>query len=125
MSEATEQNQVEQSLEERVKAALDEIRPYLQRDGGDIEFVELSADNVVTVKLRGACAGCPMSMQTLKNGVENFVRERAPEIKSVEAITNIHRAQLLTYLRLSRLKVGLLINFNVRVLKEGIERFVL
>ena len=71
-------------MESRVNAALDEIRPYLQRDGGDVQLVGIK-DNIATVKLQGACVGCPMSQMTLKNGVERFVRERVPEIESVEA----------------------------------------
>jgi Fe-S cluster biogenesis protein NfuA len=83
-----EENQPVQagSLEERVEAALDEIRPHIQRDGGDIELVEVTEDKVVKVQLKGACAGCPMSMMTLKNGVEKYVREKAPEVVSVEAV---------------------------------------
>jgi len=72
------------SVESRVNAALEEIRPYLQRDGGDVQLVGIK-DNIATVKLQGACVGCPMSQMTLKNGVERFVRERVPEIESVEA----------------------------------------
>jgi Fe-S cluster biogenesis protein NfuA len=75
----------EMTLEERVGAALDEIRPHLQRDGGNIEFVAIEG-KVVKVRLQGACSGCPMALQTLKQGVENFVREKAPEIESVEAV---------------------------------------
>jgi len=73
------------SLKERVAAALQEIRPYLQRDGGDVELVDV-VDKVVKLRLQGACAGCPMSMMTLKNGIENFLREREPEVQSVEAV---------------------------------------
>ena len=60
-------------MEDKVKKALEDIRPALQNDGGDIEFVSLSG-NDVTVRLKGACAGCPMSQMTLKNGVEKYVR---------------------------------------------------
>ena len=67
------------------QAALDEIRPHLQRDGGDIEFDSIDG-KVLKVKLRGACSGCPMALQTLKQGVQNFVCERVPEIESVEAV---------------------------------------
>ncbi len=75
----------EKTIEERVGAALDEIRPHLQRDGGDIEFVAIEG-KILKVKLQGACSGCPMALQTLKQGVENFVRQKAPEIESVEAV---------------------------------------
>ena len=60
-------------MEDKVKAALENIRPDLQNDGGDIEFVSMSG-NEVTVRLKRACAGCPMSQMTLKNGVERYIR---------------------------------------------------
>ncbi len=61
-------------MEEKVKKAIQDIRPSLQNDGGDIEFVSFSGDEVI-VKLTGACAGCPMSQMTLKQGVERYLRE--------------------------------------------------
>jgi Fe-S cluster biogenesis protein NfuA len=76
----------ELTLEERVKEVLDRIRPYLQRDGGDLEFIELTQDNIVRVKLQGACAGCPMSQVTLSRGVEAALKEEIPEIDSVENV---------------------------------------
>ena len=71
-------------VEERVGEALDSLRPYIQQHGGDVELVRVEGTMVV-VRLKGACAGCHMSLMTLKNGVENFIRERAPEIERVEA----------------------------------------
>ena len=73
-------------LESKVKNVIDQIRPYLQADGGDISFVELTGDNVVNVELHGACGSCPFSRMTLKNGVEDAMKKAIPEIKSVEAI---------------------------------------
>lgn len=73
-------------LESKVKNVIDQIRPYLQADGGDISFVELTQENVVNVELQGACGSCPFSRMTLKNGVEEAMRKALPEIKSVEAI---------------------------------------
>ena len=73
-------------LEQKVINAIEQIKPYLEADGGSIEFVELTEDNVVNVQLLGACASCPMSIMTLKNGVEAAVKNAIPEIKSVEAI---------------------------------------
>lgn len=73
-------------LEQRVIAALDEVRGYLQADGGDVEFVEITLDNVVRVKLTGACGSCPFRIMTLKNGVETAVKAAVPEIKSVESV---------------------------------------
>lgn len=68
---------------ERVKKALDSVRPYLQSDGGDIELIEVTDDLSVKVKLTGACHGCPYSMQTLKAGVEQAIMKEVPEIKRV------------------------------------------
>lgn len=75
-----------QEILEQVQVALDSIRPYLQADGGDVAIVELTDDMVVKVKLQGACKGCPMSMQTLKGGVEMVIKNNVPEIKEVVAI---------------------------------------
>ncbi len=73
-------------LMDQVQAALEEIRPFLQADGGDVELVEVTEEKVVHVRLQGACGGCPMSQMTLKSGIEQRVRERVPEITSVEAV---------------------------------------
>lgn len=71
--------------EKRVKEELDKIRPYLQMEGGDVEFVALEED-IVKVRLKGACAGCPMSTMTLKYGIERKLKEVIPEVKSVETV---------------------------------------
>jgi Fe-S cluster biogenesis protein NfuA len=71
---------------EKVLKALERVRPYLQSDGGDIQLVEVTSDNVVKVKLEGACYGCPYSMQTLKAGVEQALIKEVPEIKSVVSV---------------------------------------
>lgn len=73
-------------LEKKARNVLDQIRPYLQQDGGDIKFISISEDNILNVELQGACGSCPYSIITLKNGVETAVRKAIPEIKSVEAI---------------------------------------
>lgn len=70
-------------MREKVQEALNKIRPNLQADGGDVELIDVSDDGVVKVKLTGACHGCPMSQMTLKNGIERFLRNEIPEIKSV------------------------------------------
>ncbi|MDR1758435.1 MAG: NifU family protein [Bacteroidales bacterium] len=75
-----------QVLETKVKSVIEQIRPYLQADGGDIEFVELTTDNVVKVKLQGACGCCPHAKMTLKQGVERAVQEHLPQIKGVEDV---------------------------------------
>lgn len=70
-------------MKEKIQKAIDEIRPYLQADGGDCEFVEVSDDGVVKVKLTGACHGCPMSTMTLKMGIERILKSKVPEVKEV------------------------------------------
>lgn len=76
----------EKNMEQKIKDGLEQIRPFLQRDGGDIEFVEYTDDNVVKVRLQGHCAGCPGAQMTIKGVVEKILRENYPEIKSVEAV---------------------------------------
>jgi Fe-S cluster biogenesis protein NfuA len=71
--------------EEKVKKLLDSIRPGIQMDGGDVEFVEIKED-IVYVRLVGACGGCPMAQLTLKEGIERYIRNKMPEIKAVEAL---------------------------------------
>lgn len=73
-------------MKEQVEAALEKIRPALQRDGGNVELVEVTGDGIVKVKLTGACGGCPMSQMTLKMGIEKVVKQAVPEIKSVESV---------------------------------------
>lgn len=76
----------DQSFETQVQAAIAEIRPALQGHGGDIELVGVDEDNIVKVKLQGACSGCPGAAMTMKMGVERILKERVPEVKGVEAI---------------------------------------
>jgi Fe-S cluster biogenesis protein NfuA len=73
-------------MKEQVEAALNEIRPMLQRDGGDIQLVEVKDNGQVVVKLRGACSGCPGAAMTLKLGVERILKQRVPEVKEVVAL---------------------------------------
>ncbi len=73
-------------MEQKIKDALAQIRPILQRDGGDLEFVELTEDNIVRVRLQGHCAGCPGATMTIKEIVERILKESYPEIKGVEAV---------------------------------------
>ena len=74
-----------ESIQKRVQNALDEIRPQIQLDGGDVELVAVE-ESTVKVRLTGHCVGCPMSAITLKNGVEALIKERVPEIQKVEAV---------------------------------------
>jgi len=72
-------------MREKVEKAIEKIRPFLQRDGGDIEFIDV-VDGVVKVKLKGACGSCPMSAMTLKMGVEKQLKDEIPEVKEVISI---------------------------------------
>ena len=71
--------------EEKIKAILEEIRPYLQRDGGDCEFVSYE-NKIVNLKLHGACGTCPSSLMTLRMGIENAVREQVPDVQMVKNV---------------------------------------
>ncbi|WP_029895458.1 NifU family protein [Desulfohalovibrio reitneri] len=73
-------------MREKVEAALETVRPSLRADGGDVELVEITDDNVVKVRLKGACQGCPMSQITLKNGIEKIILKAVPEVKAVESV---------------------------------------
>lgn len=73
-------------LKEKVKEVLDRIRPLLQRDGGDVQLVDVQEDGVVKVKLTGACSSCPMSTITLKNAIEATLKQEVSEVTSVEAV---------------------------------------
>lgn len=73
-------------LEAKVIKVLVELRPFLEADGGDIEFVEITDEGILKVQLMGACSDCSMSMMTLKSGVEEAVKKIAPEIVAVEAV---------------------------------------
>ena len=72
-------------MREKVESALAEIRPHLQADGGDVELLDVN-DGTVTVRLTGACGGCPMATMTLKNGVERIIKEHVPEVTEVIAV---------------------------------------
>ena len=73
-------------MEQKIIEALGKIRPFLQRDGGDIEFVELTEDMIVKVRLQGHCAGCPGAQMTIKGVVERILKESYPEIEGVQAV---------------------------------------
>jgi Fe-S cluster biogenesis protein NfuA len=73
-------------LEEQVKTALEDVRPSLQADGGDVEFVSLADDGTVKVKLTGACGHCPMSQMTLKMGIENYLKKEIPQVTAVVGV---------------------------------------
>ena len=77
---------INEELVNKVKNVLEQIRPYLQADGGDVEYVNMTPDNTVNIRLTGMCGSCPHSQMTLKNGIEAAVRRVLPEIKSVESV---------------------------------------
>jgi Fe-S cluster biogenesis protein NfuA len=69
-----------------IQGVIDRVRPYLQRDGGDVQLVDITEDNIVKVKLVGACGSCPMSTMTLKGGIEAELKKSVPEVKAVVAV---------------------------------------
>lgn len=71
---------------ETLESILDKIRPAIQADGGDVELVNIREDNVVEVRLKGACNGCPMATLTLKAGIERIIKEELPEVKEVVSV---------------------------------------
>lgn len=70
-------------MREKVEEMLEKVRPFLQRDGGDVELVDVEEDGTVKVKLTGACGSCPMATMTLKMGIEKTLKEHIPEVKEV------------------------------------------
>ena len=77
---------MESNMKEKVLKVLEGIRPGLQADGGDVQFIKIDENNVVYIHLIGACGGCPMSQITLKQGIERIMKMQIPEITAVEAI---------------------------------------
>jgi len=73
-------------MESEVRKALEDVRPMLQADGGDVELVEVTEDGIVRVRLQGACQGCPMSQMTIKDGIERLLKAQVPGISEVEAV---------------------------------------
>lgn len=76
----------DQEIKDKISSVLEQIRPYLQADGGDLSLVEITEDYVVKVKLIGACGSCPMRTMTLKAGVEGTLKKEVPQVQSVEAV---------------------------------------
>ena len=79
----------DKTILDKIEGALDEIRPYLEADGGDINLVEVTDKMVVKVKLLGACSSCNVSMMTMKSGVEQAIKRAVPEVKEVMDITSL------------------------------------
>jgi Fe-S cluster biogenesis protein NfuA len=79
-------NKEKYMLEEQIKSALNNVRPSLQADGGDVEFVGVDEEGIVSLKLTGACGGCPMAQMTLKMGIESYLKKEIPEVSSVVGV---------------------------------------
>ena len=75
-----------QEVLRKIHKGIESVRPYLIADGGDVELVDVTDDNIVKVKLLGACEGCPFSMMTLKAGIEHAIRKEWPELNSLESV---------------------------------------
>ena len=73
-------------LEEQIKTALNNVRPSLQADGGDVEFVSVNEEGIVSLKLTGACGSCPMAQMTLKMGIETYLKKEIPQVHSVVGV---------------------------------------
>lgn len=73
----------------QIEALIDQIRPFLQRDGGDVQFIDYTADNMVVVELQGHCAGCPHAQMTIKNGIEKILKDNYPEVAGVTAVNDL------------------------------------
>lgn len=76
-------------MEEKVQIALEHMRPFLQADNGDVELIEVNEDGIVKVKLTGACKSCPLSIMTLRAGIERALMREVPEIRRVEAVSDV------------------------------------
>jgi Fe-S cluster biogenesis protein NfuA len=74
-------------LQQRVEDALNTIRPYLEADGGDVEIVEITSDNIVRLELKGACKTCNMSHMTMRAGIEETIKKSVPEVTAIESVT--------------------------------------
>jgi len=74
-------------MKDKVRSAIERVRPNLQADGGDVELVDVSDDGIVKVRLLGACHGCPMSQMTLKMGIQKYLQKEVPGVKEVVSVT--------------------------------------
>ena len=73
----------------QIESVIDQIRPFLQRDGGDVKFIDYTPENYVVVELEGHCAGCPHAQLTIKNGIERILQESYPEVAGVKAVNDM------------------------------------
>ena len=77
---------ISKNILKKVNKGIEAVRPFLNADGGDVELVEITSDNIVKVRLIGACDGCPFSFMTLKSGIEQAIKKEWPELKSLESV---------------------------------------
>ena len=73
----------------QIESVIDQIRPFLQRDGGDVQFIDYTPENYVVVELQGHCAGCPHAQLTIKNGIERILKENYPDVAGVKAVNDM------------------------------------
>ncbi len=73
----------------QIESVIDQIRPFLQRDGGDVKFIDYTPENYVVVELQGHCAGCPHAQMTIKNGIERILKENYPEVEGVKSVNDM------------------------------------
>ncbi len=73
----------------QIESVIDQIRPFLQRDGGDVKFIDYTPENYVVVELQGHCAGCPHAQMTIKNGIERILKENYPEVEGIKSVNDM------------------------------------
>ena len=78
----------------QIEAVIDQIRPFLQRDGGDVKFIDYTPENYVVVELQGHCAGCPHAQLTIKNGIERILKENYPEVEGVKSVNEMMEEEI-------------------------------
>ena len=78
----------------QIESVIDQIRPFLQRDGGDVKFIDYTPENYVVVELQGHCAGCPHAQMTIKNGIERILKENYPEVEGVKSVNDMMEDEL-------------------------------
>ena len=78
----------------QIEAVIDQIRPFLQRDGGDVKFIDYTPENYVVVELQGHCAGCPHAQMTIKNGIERILKENYPEVEGVKSVNEMMEEEI-------------------------------
>ena len=78
----------------QIESVIDQIRPFLQRDGGDVKFIDYTPENYVAVELQGHCAGCPHAQLTIKNGIERILKDNYPEVAGVKSVNDMMEEEI-------------------------------